>query len=115
MPTIRSTPDFDKCVDELGRYRHIEEDIDTFKQALLGCFPKQIPRTHIIPGFGEGVYPVYKVEKFHSTDLRDNTRMRVVYTYDPEKDEIILIEIYFKGKRENHNCDVIKKHLVKKN
>ncbi len=114
MPTIRTTPDFDKCVRELSKYRHIEEDVDTFKQALLGYFPKRIPRTNIIPGFGEGVHPVYKVEKFHSTDLQKNTSIRAVYTYDPYKDEIVLIEIYFKGKRENHNCAVIKKHLVKK-
>ncbi|MCH8945593.1 MAG: hypothetical protein IIA85_01605 [Nanoarchaeota archaeon] len=114
MPKVREIPEFNKCVGKLKKFRNIDKDIITFKQALKGYFPEQIPRTEIIPGFGKDYCPVYKVKKFFSTDLKSNVKMRVIYIYDPYEDEIILIEIYFKGQREEHNKELIKKYLVKK-
>ncbi len=55
---------------------------------------------------------VYKAVKFACKSLKGRgavSGLRVIYSYDAEKDEIFLIEIYFKGDQENED----KKRILK--
>jgi len=56
----------------------------------------------------------YKVNKFACSDLKgkgNNSGIRLVYAYISETITVILLEIYFKGDRENENRQRIKNFL----
>jgi hypothetical protein len=117
-PKVIRVDEFEKDIHKLRKYNSIEEDVDTFIKALLGYFPElEHPTFHAkkLTDFGEGFHFVYKAKKVRCKYLRSMTDLRVVYTYDKYKNEIIMISIYAKNKQENHDVDRIKKYLVKKN
>ena len=117
-PEIEQTPEFDKCIHHLRKFKTIEEDLARFKKALLANFPDLKPwglDVKVVPGFGAEYVEVYKARKFRCEYLRSTEKIRVIYTYDCEKSKIIFIEIYFKGDRENHDANLVKRYLVKKN
>ena len=116
-PTITQVPEFDKDMHKLRKFKTIEEDLERFKKVLLGYLPKCPPDTWAIPGFGEGFLPVYKAKKFFCKALNRGCQsgIRVIYIYNTKKNEILLIEIYFKTQQDNHDSDRIKKYLIQKN
>ncbi|MFH1503657.1 MAG: hypothetical protein ABIE36_03295 [Candidatus Diapherotrites archaeon] len=92
----------------------IGEDLDRFKKALA-VDPKNLNGAVKISNLGEGILPVYKARKFRCKFLQKGSRsgIRVIYTYNPKTEEIILIEIYYKGKKENHDLYRIRKYSIK--
>ena len=112
MPQFVEVPEFGKDLKKLKKFRTIEEDLEVFKKALA-VDPKNLPGVVIISGIGRGFFPVYKARKFRCRYLQSTSKIRVIYTYNPSTDEIILIEIYFKGQNENHNQDRIKEYAIK--
>lgn len=117
VPDIEQTPEFDKCLKKLGKFRTIESDLETFKQAILAYYPDlkhYALDIVIIPGFGEEFMPVYKARKFRCQGLRSTQKIRLIYTYNPDTNKLIFIEIYFKGDREDHDIHLIRKYLVKR-
>lgn len=114
MPEIIHVPEFDK---DLKKFKFdISEDLKTFKKALLGEYPAPLSGVVMIPGFGKDFYPVYKAKKFRCKTLKRGSKsgVRVIYTINPKEKEIKFIEIYFKGKKENHDLKRIRKYLIKK-
>ena len=114
MVRFVEVPEFQK---DLKNIRFdLSEDLELFKKALA-VDPENLNGAVKIPGFGGGVCPVYKARKFRCKKLNKGSRsgIRVVYIYNPEKEEILLVEIYYKSKRENHNSNRIKNYLIKSN
>jgi len=91
------------------------EDLERFKKALA-VDPKNLNGAVKIPGFWEGIYPVYKARKFRCKALNKGSQsgIRVIYIYNSEKEEVLLVEIYFKSKKENHDLDRIRNYLISK-
>ena len=112
MPSFVEVPEFEK---DLRKFKvDIEKDFKTFKKALA-VDPKNLNGAVKISNLGEGIYSVYKARKFRCKALNKGSKsgIRVVYTYNPKTDEIILIEIYFKSKKENHDVHRIRKYAIK--
>jgi len=111
MPKIEYTSEFSGGLSKLK----IEEDFDRFEKALLAEFPKRLTGAVIITGLGKDLHPVFKARKFRCKSMNKGTRsgIRVIYTHDPYEDEIIFIDIYYKGKKGNHDEKLIKKYAIK--
>ena len=118
MYTIEHTPEFEKCMHHLRKFRTIEEDLNRFEKVLLANQPDLKPwgmDVVIIPGISGTKYmEIYKARKFKCVSLNSTQKIRVIYTFNPSENKIIFVEIYFKGDREDHNVDLIKKYLVEK-
>lgn len=111
MPQFVKVDEFKK---DLRKFRFdIEEDLERFKKAL-SVEPTNFNGAVKISNLGQGIYPVYKARKFRCKTLKRGSKsgIRVIYTYNLKTDEIILIEIYFKGKKENHDLDRIRKYTI---
>lgn len=113
MSKFVEVPEFQKDLKKLKF--DITSDLEVFKKAL-GVNPTNLNGSVIIPGFGGGFCPVFKARKFRCKAIKKGSRsgIRVIYTHNFEEDEITLIEVYFKPKKENHDLDRIKKYLIKK-
>lgn len=112
MVKFVEVPEFQK---DLGKLKFdIHEDLERFKKAL-SVDPTDLNGAVKIPNLGESKYPVWKARKFRCKALRKGGQsgVRVIYTYNPENEEIILIEIYYKGKKENHDLDRIKRYIIR--
>jgi len=107
---INHLPEFDKDLKKLAkRFRTIEEDLQILIDHGLVAFHKfKIDNGGIVEIEGLGIsYPkIFKVKKFACRALKGtgaNSGLRLIYAYYADKDEIDLIEIYFKGDKENEN------------
>jgi len=112
MPKFVEVEEFKKDLRKLKF--DIEEDLERFKKAL-SAEPTNLNGAVKISNLGEGIFPVYKARKFRCKSLQKGSQsgMRVIYTYNPKTEEILLIEIYYKGKKENHDLDRIRKYAIK--
>ena len=116
-PQIIRVDEFEKDIHKLRKYNSIEEDVQTFIQALKGYFHNlNHPTFHakILTDFSGKYCHVYKATKVRCKYLRSTKDLRIVYTYDSNKNVIILIAIYAKNKQENHDVKRIKRYLVLK-
>ena len=107
---VRRLPDFERDLKKLlKRFRSLEEDLSNFIDTELKLFHKQNTNTGWIVrlqnlGFEEP--RVYKARRFACKSLKgkgSHSGIRVIYTYFEEDDRIELIEIYFKGNKENED------------
>ena len=93
----------------LKRYRTLEEDIDTLINASLYAFHKLDIDTGGIfrlQGLGFEEPAVYKVKKFACRSLKGTGRqtgLRLIYSYLSESDTVVLIELYYKGDKDNED------------
>lgn len=112
-------------MEKLGRrYKTLEEDLAIF----IGT---QIFLYHKLSKDNRGVFPIsdlgieghniFKAKKFTCMSLGRTgvySGIRVIYSYaekPDDKDEIVLIEIYYKGDKENEDRDRIKRYFSVKN
>jgi mRNA-degrading endonuclease RelE of RelBE toxin-antitoxin system len=101
----------------LKRYRTLEEDIDTLINASLYAFHKLDIDTGGIfrlQGLGFEEPAVYKVKKFACRSLKgkgNQTGLRLIYSYLSEADRVVLIELYYKGDKDNEDRARIKRLL----
>ena len=117
---INRLPEFDKDLKKLAkRFRTIEEDLQILIDHGLVAFHKfNIDNGGIVGVEGLGIsYPkIFKVRKFACRALKGkgaNSGLRLIYAYYADKDEIELIEIYFKGDKENEDRERILKYYKK--
>ena len=117
---INRLPEFDKDLKKLTkRFRTIEEDLQILIDHGLVAFHKfNIDNGGIVEIKGLGIsYPkIFKVRKFACRTLKGkgaNSGLRLIYAYYADKDEIELIEIYFKGDKENEDRERILKYYKK--
>lgn len=120
---IKITPEFEKEAEKLcKKYRHIHDDIERFK-SVLGIVDAQngdgsvaIVQAIRYSNLGDAIKcPVYKAEKFRSSDFKKSDKFRLIYAYSRKKDTFLLIRIYGKmdyekSIEENHNRAVILKY-----
>ena len=111
MPNFVEAPEFKKDLHKLRRFRSIQEDFERFKKVLNAEGPKNLRGAIVISNLGKVITPVYKAKKFRCKDLKSSSEIRVVYTYNFSKDEVFFIEIYFKGNKENHDLERIRKYV----
>ena len=114
---VGSVPDFDKDVKKLRkRFKSLEDDLRIFIEKELYLYHKlQIDNKGIFPltGLKTKNPPVYKARKFACRSLTGkgvHSGIRVIYGYYSDIDKIELIEIYYKGDKENEDRDRILKY-----
>ena len=111
-------PEFGRDMRRLRkRYRTLEEDLDNFiDTALYACHKLKVaaPAMGIFPIPGLRIErPIYKATSFACRSLYGKGKrsgIRVIYTYYEQRDKIELIEIYYKGDKENEDRKRILKY-----
>jgi hypothetical protein len=117
---ISRLPEFDKDLKGLHkRFRTIEQDLEIFIDKELFLYHKlSIDNKGIfpIPGLPLKNITVYKAKKFACRSLKGKgvqSGIRVIYSYLESSDTIELIEIYYKGDKENEDRKRISRHYSK--
>ena len=110
----KTTADFYKDFKKLlKRFRTLEEDFEILKKYHIDPFHKNgIPGPLAMPGFCTDGLRAYKIRKFACKSLKNrgsNSGLRVIYAHNETTQEIVFIEIYFKGDQENEDRARLKK------
>jgi mRNA-degrading endonuclease RelE of RelBE toxin-antitoxin system len=118
---VSRLPEFDNDLKKLGkRFRTIEEDLGIFVENELFLYHKlgkdtkgvfQISGLSVRRGI-----KIYKARKFACRSLKGKgvqSGIRVIYTYFEDTDTVELIEIYYKGDKENEDGQRISRHYSK--
>jgi len=105
---ITRLPEFERDMKKLiKRFRSLEDDLDNFIKIELRLFHKlRIDNKGVVRIAGLGIQEpkVYKARKFACRTLKGkgaHSGIRVIYACFEEKDRIELIEIYYKGDKDN--------------
>jgi hypothetical protein len=114
---VSRLPEFDKDLKGLlKRFRTIEEDLEIFINNELFLYHKQAidnKGVFLIPGLPLKNITVYKAKKFACRSLKGKgvqSGLRVIHTYSEDEDTVELIEIYYKGDKENEDRERISRH-----
>jgi proline dehydrogenase len=117
---ISRLPEFERDMKKLlKRYKTLGGDLDI-------CIRNQLVLHHKLGKETGGTVPIadssidnpkiYKVRKFACRSLRgtgSRSGIRLVYGYYEQEDKIVLIEIYYKGDKENEDEDRILRNFSK--
>ena len=116
---ISRLPEFDKDMRRLlKRFKTLEDDLSIFIKNELNLYHKlRIDNRGVfqVPDLKIESPKIYKAKKFASRSLKGRgvqSGIRVIYTYFEEQDKIELIEIYYKGDKENEDRERILKHYA---
>lgn len=117
---VSRLPEFDRDLKGiLKRFKTIEEDLEIFIDKELFLYHKlSIDNKGIfpIPGLPVKSAKIYKAKKFACRSLKGKgvqSGIRVIYTYSEGEDTVELIEIYYKGDKENEDRERISRHYSK--
>lgn len=117
---ISRIPEFEKDFKKLlKKFRTLEDDLRIFVQNQLNLYHKlNKDNGGIFPITGLSIeYPrIYKTKKFACKSLKGKgvySGIRIIYAYFEERDQIELIEIYYKGNKTIENRDRILKYYKK--
>jgi mRNA-degrading endonuclease RelE of RelBE toxin-antitoxin system len=119
MTNFLKVPEFDKDLKKLSKkYSSLPEDLENLINAMKSVLPEQLSGVERISRLGSGVtIPVYKVRNFRCKTLQgkgSRSGIRVIYAQDCSEDSndtILLLEIYYKGNKENEDRDRITQYL----
>jgi hypothetical protein len=107
---IAHLPEFERDLKGLiKRFRTLEEDLATLLKTQLVLFHKLVvdnKGVFEIPGMPFDEPKMYKVKKFACRALKGrgaNSGLRLIYARFEAMDKIELVEIYFKGDKENED------------
>ena len=111
---VSRIPEFEKDLKRLlKRFRTLEDDLEIFIRNELKLYHKLgIDNGGIfqITGLQIASPKVFKAKKFACRSLKGkgvHSGIRVIYAYHEAEDKIELIEIYFKGDKENEEKERI--------
>lgn len=111
---VKKLAEFEKDLKRLSKkFRTLEQDLDTFIQKQLNLYHKlQIDNKGIFPIPDLGIlHPkIFKAKKFACRSLKGKgvaSGIRVIYAYFEQEDIIELVEIYYKGEKENEDRERI--------
>jgi len=114
---ISALPEFEKDLKKLiKRFKTLEDDLKNFLRTQPNLYHKlKIDNRGIfqISGLKIENPKIYKAKKFACRSLKGTgvqSGIRVIYAYFEEEDKIELIEIYYKGDKENEDRERILKH-----
>ncbi len=97
----------------LKRFKTLEDDLKIFIEKQLNLYHKlKIDNKDIFQIFGLQIEnpKIYKAKKFACRSLKGKgvqSGIRVIYAYFEKEDKIELIEIYYKGDKENEDRERI--------
>lgn len=97
----------------LKRFRTLEDDLKVVKQVLAVAPEARPPFSYTIDGLGL-INCVIKVKKIACKALKgkgSSTGLRLVYAWFEQEEKIILIELYYKGDKENEDRERILKYI----
>jgi len=97
----------------LKKYRTLEDDIAIVKQVLIAEPKERPPFSFRIDGLGLQTC-VIKVKKIACRAMKGrgvNTGFRLIYAHFEEEKRIVLVELYFKGDKENEDKERIMKYF----
>lgn len=107
---INHLPEFEKDLKKLSKkFSSLPDDLEIFIQTQLNLYHKlKTDNGGIfrIPGLSFSTPTVFKAKKFACRALKgrgSKSGIRVIYAYHEQSDRIDLIEIYFKGDKENED------------
>jgi mRNA-degrading endonuclease RelE of RelBE toxin-antitoxin system len=107
---VKRLVEFEKDLKRLSKkFRTLEGDLQTFIQKQLYLYHKlRIDNKGIFPISDLGIsYPIIlKAKKFACRSLKGKgvaSGIRIIYAYFDQEDVIELIEIYYKGEKENED------------
>jgi mRNA-degrading endonuclease RelE of RelBE toxin-antitoxin system len=113
IPAFRETrrlPEFERDLKKLcKRFRTLEEDLTTLMRAQVAVYHKlELDNKGVfrVPGLPFGHPEIYKVKKFACRALKGrgaNSGLRLIYAFFRKEDRVELVEIYFKGDKENED------------
>ena len=116
---ISRLPEFDKDMRKLlRRFKTLEDDLRVFIKNELNLYHKiRIDNKGVfqVPGLKIESPKIYKAKKFACRSLKGKgvqSGIRVIYAYFEEQDKIELIEIYYKGDKENEDRERILKYYA---
>jgi len=119
---VKRLAEFEKDLKRLSKkFRTLEEDLETFIQKQLNLYYKlRIDNKGIFPMSDLGIlHPkIFKAKKFTCRSLKGKgvaSGIRVIYAYFEQEDVIELVEIYYKGDRENEDRERILRNYRHKN
>lgn len=114
---ISQLPEFEKDIKKLiKRFKTLEDDLKIFIKVELNLYHKLKKDTKgifQIPGLNIENPKIYKAKKFACRSLKGKgvrSGIRLIYAYFEEQDKIELIEIYYKGDKENEDRKRILMH-----
>lgn len=117
---ISSLPEFEKDIKKLTkRFKTLKDDLGLLIRTQLNLYHKQkIDNKGIIHVSGLKIEnpKIYKAKKFACRSLKGKgiqSGIRVIYAYFEEDDRIELIEIYYKGIKENEDSERILRYYKK--
>lgn len=119
---IRKLTEFEKDFKDISKkFRTLEEDLKIFIGKQLKLYHKlHIDNKGIFAISNLGIeYPkIYKAKKFACRSLKGKgvaSGIRIIYAYFDKEDIIELIEIYYKGDKENEDKNRILKNYKLEN
>ena len=111
---VSRLPEFEKDIKKLlKRFKTLEDDLKIFIQNELNLYHKlKIDNKGVfqVPALKIEIPKIYKAKKFACRSLKGKgvqSGIRVIYAHFEEKDKIELIEIYYKGAKENEDRERI--------
>ena len=119
---ISRLPEFDRDIKKLlKKFKTLEDDLEIFIKNELNLFHKlKIDNKGVFQITGLQIQnpKIYKAKKFACRSLKGkgvHSGIRVIYAYFEEEDRIELIEIYYKGDKENEDRQRIFEYSKNKN
>jgi len=110
-------PDFKKDFKKLEKnYPTLKQDLEVFVNTQLKLSHKlNVDNSGIvqISGLSIAVPKIYKARKFTCKSLKgkgSHSGIRIIYAYFKDDDRIELVEMYFKGDKENEDRQRILKY-----
>ncbi len=116
---IERRPEFNRDLKALKKkYRSLDEDLGTLIKSGLHPFHHLgVDAGHIERMAGVQISEeivVFKVVRMACRALKgtgSKSGMRVIYGYEAARDRVVLVEIYFKGDKENEDRDRVRAFL----
>jgi len=111
---VSRLPEFEKDIKKLlKRFKTLEDDLEIFIRNELNLYHKlktDNKGVFQVPPLKIEIPKIYKAKKFAYRSLKGkgvHSGIRVIYAHFEEKDKIELIEIYYKGDKENEDRERI--------
>jgi len=116
---VSRLPEFEKDIKKLlKRFKTLEDDLEIFIKNELNLYHKlKIDNRGVfqLPALKIEIPKIYKAKKFACRSLKGkgvHSGIRVIYAHFEERNKIELIEIYYKGDKENEDRERVLKYYA---
>jgi len=102
----------------IKRFRTLKDDLKVLQKnqiELLHLFEIDNGGTFELKGYKNPNYTIYKIKKIACKSLKGKgmkSGLRLIYAFNQNSFQISLLEIYYKGDKENEDYNRIKKFLI---